>query len=69
MALARIWTDPRNGKLWLLKRGLRVGLNAVLLIFICGAERYSVFADRRADPDSLMDEELEALLDQAQMVH
>ncbi len=67
MALTRDWTDPRDGKLWMLSE-LGVDQTSVLL-FIRSGERRTALLDRQADLSSFTDKELEALLDQAQMVH
>ena len=65
MARTRSWTDRRDGKFWLLRRGLAVDPNAVLLVFTRGAEQRTVLLDRQAELDDLTDEELERLLDEA----
>ncbi len=69
MALARSWTDRRDGKVWVLRRGLRVDPGASRLFFARGAEQRTVLTDRQTDLDDFTDEEREALLDQAQRVH
>ncbi len=69
MARTRSWTDRRDGKLWLLRRGFGVDPGASRLFFTCGAERRTVLLDRQADLDNLTDEQLEALLDRALRVH
>ena len=68
MAFMRDWTDSRDGVLWMLRRGFLVGPGASRLFFTRGAERRTVLLEDEADLDSLTDEELEALLDQAQRV-
>ena len=65
MAFMRDWTDPRDGVLWMLRRGFLVGPGASGLFFTRGAERRTVLLEGEADLDSLTDEELEALLDRA----
>ena len=69
MARTRSWTDRRDGKVWVLRRGLRVEAGASLLVFTCGAEQRIVLAERQTDLDNFTDEELEALLDRALRVH
>ncbi len=66
MARTRSWTDRRDGALWLLRRGFRVEPSSPPLVFIRGAEQRTVLLDRQAELDDLTDEQLEALLDQAQ---
>ena len=63
MDRTRSWTDPRDGKLWILIRGL-----GTEVVFLRGRERRTVLLDRQAELDDLIDDELEALLDQAKMV-
>ncbi len=63
MDRTRNWTDPRDGKLWMLIR--RLGTEVV---FLRGRDRRTVLLDRRTELDDLTDEELEAVLDQAQRV-
>ena len=69
MARTRSWTDHRDGKLWLLRCGLGVDPDAVLLVFTRGTEQRTVLTDRQAELDDLTDKELEELLDQAKRVH
>ena len=69
MARTRSWTDRRDGKLWLLRRGLGVDPGSSLLIFARRAEQRTVLTERQTDLDDFTDEELEALLDQALSVH
>ena len=69
MDRTRSWTDPRDGALWLLRRGFGVDPGASRLFFTRGAERRTVLLDRQANLSSFTDEEFEALLDQAQRVH
>ena len=64
MERTRSWTDPRDGKLWMLIRGL-----GMEVIFTRGTEQRTVLLDRQAELDDLTDEELEALLDRAQREH
>ena len=68
MALTRSWTDPRDGKLWMLRRGLGTDPESSILAFTHGFEQRIVLAGRPVYLDSFTDEELEALLDQAQRV-
>ena len=63
MDRTRNWTDPRDGKLWILIRGL--GMDVV---FIRGGDRRTAPLHRLAELDSLTDKELEIRLDQAQRV-
>ena len=69
MALRRTWTDPRDGKLWMLKRGLGTDPDSSILVFTHGFEQRIVLAGRPVYLDSFTDQELEALLDQAKRVH
>ena len=69
MDCTRNWTDPRDGKVWVLRRGLGVSRTSVLLVFSRGAEQRIVRAERQTELDNFTDEELEALLDQALRVH
>ncbi len=66
MARTRSWTDPRDGKLWLLRRRLGVDLGSSLLVFARRAELRTVLTERQTDLDDFTDEELESLLDKAQ---
>ncbi len=68
MARTRHWTDPRDGKLWWLRRGFGVYPGASRLSFTRGPERRTVPLDRQAELDDLTDEELELLLDKARRV-
>ncbi len=61
MDSTRNWTDPRDGKVWVLIRGL--GMDVV---FIRGGDRRTALLHRLAELDSLTDKELEIRLDQAQ---
>ena len=63
MDRTRSWTDPRDGKLWILIHEL-----GTEVVFLRGRERRTVLLDRQAELDDLIDDELEALLDQAKMV-
>ena len=63
MDRTRNWTDPRDGKVWVLIRGL--GMDVV---FIRGGDRRTALLHRLAELDSLTDKELEIRLDQAQRV-
>ena len=69
MARTRSWTDRRDGKVWVLRRGLGVEVGSSPLVLACGAEQRIVLAERQTDLDNFTDEELEALLDQALRVH
>ena len=69
MDCTRNWTDPRDGKVWVLRRGLGVSRTSVLLVFTRGAEQRVVRAECQTELDNFTDEELEALLDQALRVH
>ena len=64
MERTRSWTDPRDGKLWMLIRGL-----GMEVIFTRGTEQRTVLLDHQAELSSFTDQEIEALLDQAQRVH
>ena len=63
MDRTRSWTDPRDGKLWMLIRGL-----GTEVVFLRGRDRRTVLLDRQTELDDLTNEELEAVLDQAQRV-
>ena len=63
MDRTRNWTDPRDGKLWILIRGL-----GMEVVFIRGGDRRTAPLHRLAELDSLTDKELEIRLDQAQRV-
>ena len=63
MALMRSWTDPRDGKLWVLRHGLMP--KSPVLVFTRGAEKRIVMPGCQRELDNFTDEELEALLDQA----
>ena len=63
MDRTRSWTDPRDGKLWMLIRGL-----GTEVVFLRGRDRHTVLLDRQTELDDLTNEELEAVLDQAQRV-
>ncbi len=63
MDRTRSWTDPRDGKRWMLIRELEMEV-----VFLRGRERRTALLDRQAELDDLTDEELEVLLDQAQRV-
>ncbi len=69
MDCTRNWTDPRDGKVWVLRRGLGVSQKSSLLVFTSGAEQRIVLAERQTELDDFTDEELEALLDRALRVH
>ncbi len=69
MARTRSWTDRRDGKVWVVRRGLRVDPASSPLVFTCGAEQRIVLTEPQTDLDNFTDEELEALLDQALRVH
>ena len=45
MAFMRDWTDPRDGVLWMLRRGFLVGPGASGLFFTRGAERRTVLLE------------------------
>ena len=64
MDRTRSWTDPRDGKVWMLIRGL-----GTEVVFLRGRERHTALLDRQAELDHLTDEELEVRLDQAERVH
>ena len=64
MDRTRNWTDPRDGKLWILIRGL-----GTQVVFLRGRERRTALLDRQAELDDLADGEIEVLLDQAQRVN
>ena len=66
MARWRSWTDRRDGKLWLLRRGLDTDPGSSFLLFAHRAEQRTVLTEGQTDLDDLTDEELEALLDQAE---
>ena len=68
MALTRSWTDPRDGKLWMLTRGLGTDPDSSILVFTHGFEQRIVLAGRPIDLDSFTNVELEALLAQAKLV-
>ncbi len=69
MARTRSWTDRRDGKLWLLRRGLGVDPRSSLLVFARRAEQRTVLTERQTDLDDFTDEELEALLDRSERIH
>ena len=69
MDRTRSWTDPRDGRVWVLRRGARVDPGSTPLVFTRGAEQRIVLAERQTELDNFTDEELEALLDQALRVH
>ena len=69
MALARSWTDRRDGKVWVLRRGLGVEAGSSLLVFTGGAEQRIVLAEPETELDNFTDKEFEALLDRALKVH
>ena len=64
MDRTRSWTDRRDGKLWMLIRGL-----GMEVVFIRSGERRTARLDRPTELDDLTDEELEVLLDQAKRVN
>ena len=55
MALRRTWTDPRDGKLWMLKRGLGTDPESSILVFTHGFEQRIVLAGRPVYLDSFTD--------------
>ncbi len=64
MDRTRSWTDPRDGKVWVLIRGL-----GMEVVFIRSGERRTAPLDRQAELDDLTDEEIEVLLHQAKRVN
>ncbi len=69
MARTRSWTDRRDGKLWLLRRGLETDPDSSILVFTHGFEQRIVLTERQTDLDDFTDEELEALLDRSERIH
>ena len=63
MDRTRSWTDPRDGKLWMLVRGL-----GTEVVFLRDGETRTALLDRQTALDDLTDEELQVLLDEAKRV-